>query len=135
MKKLTLIFIALIIMIAMTACGGNDGRDSTAGSGTSISVTVNIDFPEGTDVTDAAVDIPEGSSVLDALNAYVDGNDGEVIMDETSSSPYVLAINGVEADKSAGWVYEVNDEVVMESAQDCILKDGDKVSWKFESWD
>ena len=141
MKKLSIFLTTLIMVFALTGCGSNDdtakdGQTNTA-SGETITVTMDISYPDESglaDVEDAPVTVDSESSVLNALITYADANDIEVVMDESSANPYVTSINGVAATDVAGWVYEVNDQMVMESADACILSDGDNVSWDFESW-
>lgn len=140
MKRILAVLMTLVMVFAMTACG-NNGSASTGssadGSAGTITVEIDIDYPDESgiaDVEDMKIDVPEGSTVLDALNAYADANNCEILMDEASQTPYVVSIGGVAATDTAGWVYEVNDEMVMESADACVLKAHDEVSWEFESW-
>ena len=134
MKKVLVILMALVMVFAMTACGGGSNG---GGSGATITVEIEIDYPDESgiaDVEDMRVEIAEGGSVLDALNAYAEANGCDVVMDENATPPYVIGIGGLEATETAGWVYEVNDEMVMESADACVLNAGDEVSWSFETW-
>lgn len=134
MKRLTIILLTLVLVFAMTACGGGN---SAGGSGAAITVEMEIDYPDESgiaDVEDVKVDIPEGGSVLDALNAYAEMSGCEILMDESATPPYVIGIGGLEASDVAGWIYEVNDGMVMESADACVLNAGDEVSWSFETW-
>lgn len=135
MKKITVLLMSLIMVFALAACGGGSGSEGE--SGTTMTVVMEIDYPDESglaEVEDVKVEIPEGGSVLDALNAYADANGCEIVMDNSSEMPYVTSIGGVAATATAGWVYEVNDEMVMETADACVLKNGDEVSWSFESW-
>ncbi|MDO4546131.1 MAG: DUF4430 domain-containing protein [Bacillota bacterium] len=137
MKKLLIMILTLIMAVAMVSCGGGSSDSGSADDAATISVTIDIDFPDESgvaDVDDLSIDVADGSSVLDVLNAYADANEGEIIMDESSSTPYVTSINGVAQTDTAGWVYEVNDEMVMESAGDYTVAAGDKIDWSFESW-
>ena len=141
MKRILVVLMALVMVLAMTACGGSGGdagsADNAAEPAAAMTVKLDIDYPDESgvsDVDETAVEIPEGGTVLDALNAYAEANNCEVLMDESSDSPYVTSIGGVAATDVAGWVYEVNDEMVMESADACVLNAGDEVSWSFESW-
>ena len=134
MKKVLVILMTLVMVFAMTACGGGNNG---GGSGATITVEIEIDYPDESgiaDVEDMRVEIAEGSSVLDALNAYAEANGCDEVMDENATPPYVIGIGGLEATATAGWVYEVNDEMVMESADACVLNAGDEVSWSFETW-
>lgn len=134
MKKVLVVLMTLIMVFAMTACGGGSTADAPAGT---ITVEIEIDYPDDSgiaDVEDVKVDLPEGATVLDALNIYAQVNDCEILMHETANPPYVIGIGGLEATDTAGWVYEINDEMVMESADACVLNAGDEISWSFETW-
>ena len=140
MKKISLLLASILIVFTITACGSdNAASDPSAASEdkTTVTVTIDIDFPDDSnaaDVDSAKLTVNDGSSVLGALEAYADSNGGEILLDKSSGSPYVTSINGVAATETAGWVYEVNDKGVMKSADEYIIKDGDTISWDFESW-
>lgn len=144
MKKILLLIVSLIMvftMAAMTSCGENDKNtasdDGNGAGGADVTVTIDIDYPDKsgkTDVEDANVTVPENSSVLDVLNQYAKDNKIEIVMDDSSDMPYVYSIDGVSATKTAGWVYEVNDEMIMETADKHIVKSKDSVEWSFEDW-
>ena len=114
MKKYAILLIVVIMALALASCGSGDTtgqqQQTDAPSEEAITVTIDISYPDESglaDVEDATVTVDSESSVL---------------------------INGVAETDTAGWVYEVNDEMVMESADACILTDGDSISWDFESW-
>ena len=135
MKKVLVVLMTFVMVFAMTACGGS--ADAPAGDTVMITVEIEIDYPDeigAADVEEAAVEVPEGSAVLDVLNAYAEAIGCEIVMDEIATPPYVIGIGGVEATDTAGWVYEVNDEMVMESADACVVNAGDEISWSFETW-
>ena len=135
MKKVLTVLMTLVMVFAMTACGGS--ADAPAEDAAMITVEIEIDYPDETGVADAeevVVEVPEGSAVLDVLNAFAEANGCEIVMDENATPPYVIGIGGVEATDTAGWVYEVNDEMVMESADECVVNAGDEISWSFETW-
>ena len=147
MKKISLSLTTLVmvfIMSAMVACGGgsgdnNGGNAAASGSGDNgtFTVTMDVDFPDSSgvrDIDDARVTVENGSSVLDVLNTYAADNNIEVTVDESSASPYITAINGVSQTDTAGWIYEVNDNMIMESAADFIVSNGDKIDWDFDEW-
>ncbi|MBP3385024.1 MAG: DUF4430 domain-containing protein [Firmicutes bacterium] len=134
MKKLALIFLALIMVFSMAACGGND---SGSGSGTVISVEIDIDYPDASgiaDVEDFVMEVPEGTNALEMLEMYCDENDIEMLMATGSPTEYVTSINGVAESADAGWVYEVNDEMTMEAADKCVLTEGMGITWEYMSW-
>ena len=134
MKKILVLMMALVMVLGLTACGSSS---TPAGDVAEITVTMEIDFPDGSnvaDVEDAQVTVPEGSSVYDVLKAYADANNVEVVLEESSTSDYVSSIGGVAQTENSGWVYEVNDEMVMESATTCVANNGDVVDWEVQSW-
>lgn len=141
MKKFSILLISLMLVLALMSCGENgsieDKEKDGPASNEDIAITINISYPDESnldDVEDAAMIVEDKSSVLEALTTYADENGIEVEMDESSENPYVTSINGVAESDTAGWIYEVNNETVMESADMYILENGDVISWFFESW-
>lgn len=141
MKKISILLISLMLVLALMSCGENgsieDKEKDGPASNEDIAITINISYPDESnldDVEDAAMIVEDESSVLEALTTYADENGIEVEMDESSENPYVTSINGVAESDTAGWIYEVNNETVMESADMYILENGDVISWSFESW-
>ena len=153
MKKLSVFVLTFIMIFSMAACGSSTGSDNagttaptqnsdTADNSSSaadgeITVTIDIDYPDSSkaaDVDDARVVVADGSTVLDVLNRYAEDNNVEIRMDDTSSAPYVISIGGVEATDTAGWVYEVNDKTIMETADKHMVRNGDDIEWSFENW-
>lgn len=141
MKKFSILLISLMLVLALMSCGENgsieDKEKDGPASNEDIAITINISYPDESnldDVEDAAMIVEDESSVLEALTTYADENGIEVEMDESSENPYVTSINGVAESDTAGWIYEVNNETVMESADMYILENGDVISWFFESW-
>jgi hypothetical protein len=135
MKKLLVLMMALVMVLSMTACGGN-GADS-GDTAAEMTVTVEIDFPDGSamaDVEEANVTLPEGSTIYDVLKSYADANNMEVILDQSGSTDYITSIGGVAQTDNSGWVYEVNDEMVMEPATTCVVNNGDVIDWEVQTW-
>ncbi|MFQ8602287.1 MAG: DUF4430 domain-containing protein [Anaerovoracaceae bacterium] len=136
MKKLSVFIVSLILMFTMVSCG-SDNDTNTNSQTSNITVTLDIDFPdnsEAQDVDNVKVTVPEKSSVLDVLTTYGEENNVDIILDEKSESPYVTSINNIKATNDSGWVYELNDEAVMEPADQCTVQEGDKIDWSFETW-
>lgn len=134
MKKVLIILMTLVMVFAMTACGGGN---SAGGSGEMIDVCIEIDYPdvEGQpDVEDYKFQIPDGSTALDMLNLYAEAEGVEIVMSETSDTAYVTSIGGVAETANAGWIYEVDDEMTMDSADQHIVKPGAEITWEFMSW-
>lgn len=60
--------------------------------------------------------------VLEAIGAKYEVN---------KEGSYVTSISGIGAKESDGWMYTVNGKEIMESADKCKLKSGDKVLWYY----
>jgi hypothetical protein len=58
----------------------------------------------------------------------------EVVLDERSPTIYVSSIDGVEQSNDAGWVYEIDDEMTMDAADEIILEEAMKITWAYMSW-
>lgn len=142
MKKVLALILALIMVLAMTACSSiepsDDGSDANL-----INVKIEIDYPDVDDEDlekaekediEAAMTVEEGTSVIDMLYSYADANGIEVLLDESSPSLYVTSIDGVEQSNDAGWVYMINDEMVMDAADQLIVEEGMEVTWEYMSW-
>lgn len=152
MKRVLLIMTALIMVLAMTACSSIEPSDD--GSDTKmINVAIEIDYPDVDDDADdtdsdelpagtaekqdieAKMTVEEGTSAIDMLYSYADANGIDVVLDESSPTIYVTSIDGVEQTNDAGWVYEVNDEMTMDAADELIVEEGMKITWEYTSWD
>ena len=142
MKKLLALMLALIMVLAMTACNkiepSDDGSDAKM-----INVKIEIDYPDVDDEElekaekqdiEADMMVEEGTSAIDMLYSYADANNMEVVLDESSPTIYVISIDGVEQSNDAGWVYEIDDEMTMDAADEIILEEGMKITWEYMSW-
>ena len=135
MKKLLALMLALIMVLAMTACNNiepsDDGSDAKM-----INVAIEIDYPDDAEKKDveANLTVEEGTSAIDMLYSYADANNIEVVLDENSPTIYVISIDGVEQSNDAGWVYEIDDEMTMDAADEIILEEGMKITWEYMSW-
>ena len=142
MKKLLALMLALIMVLAMTACNkiepSDDGSDAKM-----INVKIEIDYPDMDDEDlekaekkdiEADMMVEEGTSAIDMLYSYADANNIEVVLDENSPTIYVISIDGVEQSNDAGWVYEIDDEMTMDAADEIILEEGMKITWEYMSW-
>ena len=143
MKKILALMAALIMVLAMTACSSiepsDDGSDAKM-----INVAIEIDYPDVDDEDlekaekkdiEAKMMVEEGTSAIDMLYSYADPNGIDVVLDESSPTIYVTSIDGVEQTNDAGWVYEVNDEMTMDAADELIVEEGMKITWEYTSWD
>lgn len=141
-KKLTISVVTLIMLISAVSCKDNynniskeDESKNTASK--TIEIKLDIDFPDDSDIQDVddlKMNVPKGSSVLEVLNQYGKENDVEILLDEESNTAYVTSINGVAATKTAGWIYEINDEAVMDPADKTTVTKGDNIDWEFTEW-
>jgi len=142
MKKILALMAALIMVLAMTACSSiepsDDGSDAKM-----INVAIEIDYPDVDDEDlekaekediEAKMTVEEGTSAIDMLYSYADANGIDVVLDESSPTIYVTSIDGVEQTNDAGWVYEVNDEMTMDAADELIVEEGMKITWEYTSW-
>jgi uncharacterized lipoprotein YehR (DUF1307 family) len=135
MKKIIALMLALIMVLAMTACNNiepsDDGSDAKM-----INVAIEIDYPDDAEKKDveANLTVEEGTSAIDMLYSYADANNMEVVLDENSPTIYVISIDGVEQSNDAGWVYEIDDEMTMDAADEIILEEGMKITWEYMSW-
>jgi len=108
-----------------------------------INVAIEIDYPDVDDEDlekaekediEAKMTVEEGTSAIDMLYSYADANGIDVVLDESSPTIYVTSIDGVEQTNDAGWVYEVNDEMTMDAADELIVEEGMKITWEYTSW-
>lgn len=135
MKKVLVLMIAVILTLAMTACSNiepsDDGSDAKM-----INVAIEIDFPDDAEKDDiqAAMIVEEGTNAMDQLYSYADDNNLEVVLDESSPTIYVTAIDGVEQTDDAGWVYKIDGEMTMDAADELKLTEGMKITWAYMSW-
>lgn len=136
MKKILVLLAALIMVFSVTACGSiepsADGSDAKM-----INVAIEIDYPDDSEKEDiqASMIVEAGTSAIDQLYSFTDDNNIDVVLDESSPTIYVTSIGGVDQTADAGWVYEVNDEMTMDAADELILEEGTKISWEYTSWD
>ena len=134
MKKVLVILMTLVMVFAVTACGNNEGASS---SGEMIDVCIEIDYPDAAgvaDVEDYEFQVPEGATALDMLHAYGEAAGIEIIMSDTSATAYVTSIGGVAETMDAGWIYEIDGEMTLETADEYVVKQGTEITWEFMSW-
>lgn len=144
MKKLFLIIAVLVMALSITACTVDPSDD---GSTTEmITVYMNIDFPDmdddeaipgveyPVDIEDYKMEVESGATVMQILESFAGQNQLDVLVDTASSTTYVTSIGGVEQTATAGWIYEINDEVVWEEASKCVPSHRDEISWEFSDF-
>ena len=155
-KKLISLFALLLALALMPLAGCADQGSQASSSAQSssqqaasdsssaeehVSITLEVDASmakeAGADVSaiegiagPVEHELAEGSTAYDALVASGAEIEG--------TSSYVTSIDGISEDvagKSSGWMYEVNGETPMVSADECILKENDAVRWYYSSWE
>lgn len=96
---------------------------------TEITVTVKVtgEFENTTVDSTGEYTVSSESSALDALQA----TDLDVTLEDSQYGAYVTSIDGLTAEGSNGWLYEVNGESPAVSAGDYKLTDGDTITWSF----
>lgn len=118
-----------------SAASTSQTADNSAASSAeqAVSATVSITYPEDSEKAPVSytVSLAEGATtVLDALAALSDEGIGYVAEDSQYGT-YIISIDEVEAEGSSGWIYTVNGEQVMESADVCQLANGDSVEFEY----
>lgn len=134
MKKLAALLMAIVMVLSVTACGGGNASDD---EGAMITAYIEIDYPDGcgvSDVEEFPVEIPDGTNAMEMLQLYADANNVKVTLADTSPTIYVTSIGGVAENADAGWVYEVNDEMTMDAADQHIVKEGQMITWEYMTW-
>lgn len=97
-------------------------------------VTLTIDYGNGTSVTEENIYLFNDATVLDALRAVAQVN---ATYWEVYQSFYIEAINDVfnnENGNNRWWVYSVNGEHALVSADHYIPNDGDQIEWIYHQY-
>ncbi len=87
--------------------------------------------PDGIILPETSIETERGTSVVKALKSVLKANN---ITYKITSSGYVKTINGLsefDCGNTSGWLYLVNGELPSVSAKSYILKDGDKVEFRY----
>lgn len=103
---------------------------SSASAAQVVAVTVEIADPSDPEAVPAAYPVEiaaDDATVLAALQAT--GVDATV--EDSEYGKYISALNGAAAEGSSGWIYTVNGQEVMESADQCQLAAGDTVEFQY----
>jgi len=118
--RTVLIFLALVPTATLLA----------AAPGASIQVKVEVDDgPQGKATQRKKVLLPKGSTVVDATRATAEMEQGFVCCDAKD----VRILNGLKCDpkKNGWWLYEVNGKMGQVAAHRYVLKEGDRVTWRY----
>ena len=139
MKKLLSVFLILILCFALGACAApsDDGLGEIENP-----MTVYISFADAADddlevtglkeIKKTEFYAEEGSTVFEATQVFLINNNLDYQL--SSDGTYLESMLGFtesDFDKMAGWIYEVNGEMVMMSASECEVKEGDVITWEF----
>ena len=138
MKKILTVICVLALLFAVTACSSEPAKEETP-----IVNPVSLEFSllDGEDdlelegfeeIMDDPFIAEEGSSVLEATQLYCMSHDISISVD--MSKGYVTEIAGLtegDYDKQTGWVFTVNGEMGMLTAEEQIIEEGDKIAWEF----
>lgn len=115
-------------------------NNDTTDNSEQITVYLSIDYPDEakiSDVDDYPLTVSKDATVIDALETYRDAENTIVSIETGSGYSYVTNIGGLsEGDlgKEWGWVFEVNDQIVMESADVCKLEAKDEIQWEYVNY-
>lgn len=124
-KKRNIILTAVVALIALVIIFWvvNEDNDSLVSSEDTKEVTVMI-YANDEELANDTIEVNEEAALLEIME---DNYDMQI-----SDEGFVEAIEGVEqsADDNKYWVYEANEEMVSESAEDFVPEDGDMISWE-----
>ena len=138
MKKILTVIYILALLFAVTACSSEPAMEEAPIVNP---VTLEFSLLDGEDdlelddfdeIKDDPFIAEEGSSVLEATQLYCMSHDISISVD--MSKGYVTEIAGLtegDYDKQTGWVFTVNGEMGMLTAEEQIIEEGDKIAWSF----
>ena len=92
---------------------------------------------DGTILGATTVEFYEGDTVYSALSRVCTAKNIPITATESTYGVYVSSIDNLSEkyyDYSTGWCYTVNGNYPTESANYYTLKDGDTVTWQYDSW-
>lgn len=151
MQTLIALVCALMLTVALSACAQESSPQNDQGSSepapqaeTALTVNLKIDCKEAVDAEnktaleasedgimfDGTLDLEEGATIYDALVA----SGVNITSSDSSYGKYVSAINGLAAGdqgEMSGWIFTLNGEDVMVSADQQELADGDSIAFNF----
>lgn len=140
MKKFLSLICVFVLSLALFSC--SEKKDDADSSEITNPINVTISFSDSENdqvevenfepIENAEFIVEEGTSVLEATQIYCVANELDIEID--SAGGYITGLLGIsdgDYSDNTGWVYTINDEMVMVGADEQILKDGDKISWEF----
>ncbi|MCB6993791.1 DUF4430 domain-containing protein [bacterium 210820-DFI.6.37] len=136
-KRCAAVLLSALLVFSAAACSADPAEDGSDVN--TVNVTLSILYPQDQldkdkklmDVESYPMQVEEDATVMQILESYSDQEGIQVEVD-TSGTPYVTSINGVKADGSSSWVYEVGeDNNITKGAAEYKVKDGDAITWKY----
>lgn len=125
-KQKTLVAIAVgvilvILALVLNSLFSDDATDPVT-SGDMNDVTIVI-YAEEEEVANESFEVENDTTLMEIMEDNFEMN--------VSDEGFVEAIEGYEQNPDEGlyWVFEANDEMVEESAEDFVPEDGDVVMW------
>ncbi|MER2063330.1 MAG: DUF4430 domain-containing protein [Alkalibacterium sp.] len=126
-KQKTLIAIAIgvilvILAIVLNSLQSEDATEPVTSDGEStVNIVIYVDEEE---VSNESIEVEEGTTLMTMMEENYEM--------EVSDEGFVEAIEGYEQDPtdSLFWIFEVNEEMIEESAEDFVPEDGDIVLWE-----
>ena len=141
-KKYIVVLMILMMVLFAAGCGKEEAAqgevfDNKADAAWTL---LTIEYPEGAGLENVVeykvYSINGDTTPLDVLLSYGEATKTAVVTVD-GPAKYVQGINGIfENDYMApsGWVYTVNDEMVMEGASEFKLKPEDRITWSYVSF-
>ena len=138
MKKFLTVICVLALLFAVAGCSSEPVKEETPiVNPVSLEFSLldgedDLDLEDFEEIMDDPFIAEEGSSVLEATQLYCMSHDISISVDR--SKGYVTEIAGLtegDYDKQTGWVFTVNGEMGMLTAEEQIIEEGDKIAWEF----
>lgn len=118
MKKLTTLFLALVMALSLMACSGTDSPDTTPAAEATFTVVVtDLDGTEST-FTYTSDKATVGEVLLE---------EGLIAGEEGDYGLYITSVNGITADlatENAYWAFYINGEFAMTGVDTTKITDG-----------
>lgn len=132
MKRVLIVLaVSVVLILGLSACGSESSSNGSGAADNMVKISVSIDFPDDSNVKDIdsqEIEVADGTALLDVMTDNFD-----VKTASYSGGEGIDSISGVAQDGSAGWVYTVNEEVIMDYPDAYNVKDGDAVQWTYAS--
>ena len=138
MKKILTVICVLALLFAVASCSSEPAMEETpVVNPVSLEFSLldgedDLELEDFEEIMDDPFIAEEGSSVLEATQLYCMSHDISISVD--TSKGYVTEIAGLtegDYDKQTGWVFTVNGEMGMLTAEEQIIEEGDKIAWEF----